>query len=273
MLITHGTDTLEETGYFLSLVTKSDKPVVMVGSMRPATAVSADGPANIYNGAAVAGSPEAKGRGTLISLNDEIHYARNVVKTDTTSVQTFRSLNRGPAGVVHTGTVEWFQRMDKKLGNTSEFSVDNLTTLPRVDIIYAHANMSADLIDAAIKNGAKGIVVAGVGDGNMTSSRARDAGQGGQGRGGGRPQHTAGFGHRAAEQRSERRQDGFRRVGGAHSRQGARPAAARADQDEGPAANPEDVLGVLTEHHLTAGGRKPSAAHFHQTKTARGSFT
>ncbi len=169
VLITHGTDTLEETGYFLSLVTKSDKPVVMVGSMRPATAVSADGPANIYNGAAVAGSPEAKGRGTLISLNDEIHYARNVVKTDTTSVQTFRSLNRGPAGVVHTGTVEWFQRMDKKLGNTSEFSVDNLTTLPRVDIIYAHANMSADLIDAAIKNGAKGIVVAGVGDGNMTA--------------------------------------------------------------------------------------------------------
>ena len=169
VLITHGTDTLEETGYFLSLVTKSDKPVVMVGSMRPATAVSADGPANIYNGAAVAGSPEAKGRGTLISLNDEIHYARNVVKTDTTSVQTFRSLNRGPAGVVHTGTVEWFQRMDKKLGNTSEFSVDKLTTLPRVDIIYAHANMSADLIDAAIKNGAKGIVVAGVGDGNMTA--------------------------------------------------------------------------------------------------------
>ena len=169
VLITHGTDTLEETGYFLSLVTKSDKPVVMVGSMRPATAVSADGPANIYNGVAVAGSPEAKGRGTLISLNDEIHYARNVVKTDTTSVQTFRSLNRGPAGVVHTGTVEWFQRMDKKLGNTSEFSVDKLTTLPRVDIIYAHANMSADLIDAAIKNGAKGIVVAGVGDGNMTA--------------------------------------------------------------------------------------------------------
>ena len=135
VLITHGTDTLEETGYFLSLVTKSDKPVVMVGSMRPATAVSADGPANIYNGVAVAGSPEAKGRGTLISLNDEIHYARNVVKTDTTSVQTFRSLNRGPAGVVHTGTVEWFQRMDKKLGNTSEFSIDKLTTLPRVDII------------------------------------------------------------------------------------------------------------------------------------------
>ncbi|HEY8122236.1 MAG TPA: type II asparaginase [Myxococcota bacterium] len=168
-LITHGTDTLEETSYFLSLVTKSDKPVVMVGSMRPATAVSADGPANIYNGVAAAIDPGARGRGVLVSLNDEIHYARNVVKTDTTSLQTFASLNRGPAGVVHTGKVRWFEPMDRKLGLASEFSVDGLEKLPRVDILYAHANMSADLIDAAIKGGAQGIVVAGVGDGNMTA--------------------------------------------------------------------------------------------------------
>ena len=168
-LITHGTDTLEETSYFLSLVTKSPKPVVMVGSMRPATAISADGPGNIYNGVAVAADPKAKGRGTLVSLNDEFHYARNIVKTDTTSVQTFESINRGPAGLVHTGTVEWFEPMDKKVGAQTEFSVDGLDKLPRVDIIYAHANMSADLIEAAVKNGAKGIVVAGVGDGNMTT--------------------------------------------------------------------------------------------------------
>ena len=169
VLITHGTDTLEETSYFLSLVTKSDKPVVMVGSMRPATATSADGPGNIYNGVAVATNPGAKGKGTLVVLNDTIHYARNVVKTDTTSVQTFESINRGPAGVVHTGKISWFEPMDKKLGNASEFSIDGLDKLPRVDVIYAHANMSADLIDAAIRNGAKGIVVAGVGDGNMTT--------------------------------------------------------------------------------------------------------
>ena len=169
VLVTHGTDTLEETSYFLSLVTKSPKPVVMVGSMRPATAISADGPGNIYNGVAVATSPGAKGKGTLVCLNDEFHYARNVVKTDTTSVQTFSSLNRGPAGLVHTGKVEWFEPMDKKLGAASEFSVDSLDKLPRVDIIYAHANMSADLIEAAVSNGAKGIVVAGVGDGNMTT--------------------------------------------------------------------------------------------------------
>jgi len=169
VLITHGTDTLEETSYFLSLVTKSDKPVVMVGSMRPATAVSADGPGNLYNGVAVAADPRARGKGPLVVLNDTIHFARNVVKTDTTSVQTFASINRGPAGRVNTGKVFWFEPMDKRLGPASEFSIDALDALPRVDIIYAHANMSADLIEAAVHNGAKGIVVAGVGDGNMTT--------------------------------------------------------------------------------------------------------
>jgi len=170
VLITHGTDTLEETSYFLSLVTKSDKPVVMVGSMRPATAVSADGPGNIYNGVAVLADRGARGKGTLVTLNDEIHYARNVVKTDTTSVQTFRSVNRGPAGVVHTGKIEWFEPMDRKVGNATEFSIAALEKLPRVDVLYAHANMSADLIEAAVENGAQGIVIAGVGDGNMTAA-------------------------------------------------------------------------------------------------------
>ncbi len=169
VLITHGTDTLEETSYFLSLVIKSQKPVVMVGSMRPATAVSADGPGNIYNSVAVAVDPRSRGRGTLVCLNDEIHYARNVVKTNTTSVQTFKSVNRGPAGVVHTGQIKWFEPMDRKVGADTEFSVQGLDGLPRVDIIYAHANMSVDLVEAAIDNGARGLVIAGVGDGNMTS--------------------------------------------------------------------------------------------------------
>jgi L-asparaginase len=92
-----------------------------------------------------------------------------VVKTDTTRVQSFKSLNRGPAGVVHTGKVEWFEPMDKKLGSATGFVVDGLDKLPRVDVIYAHANMSADLIDAAVSNGARGLVIAGVGDGNMTT--------------------------------------------------------------------------------------------------------
>lgn len=168
VIITHGTDTMEETGYFLDLVTKTDKPIVMVGSMRPATAISADGPSNLYNGVATAISPGAKGRGVMVVLNDQIDYARNVVKTNTSEVQTFRSVNRGPAGVSNTGVVTWFAPLDKKHGMTSEFSVDGLTTLPRVDIIYAHAGMNPDLIDAAVTLGAKGLIIAGVGGGNMT---------------------------------------------------------------------------------------------------------
>ncbi len=170
VVITHGTDTLEETSYFLQLVLKTDKPVVMVGSMRPATATSADGPANLYNAVAVATDDNARGRGVMVVLNDEIHSARNVIKTNTTSLQTFESPMRGPLGYVHTGKINWFERMNKRHTNQSEFSVDSLQTLPRVDIIYAHSNMSTDLIQAAIDRGAKGLVIAGVGDGNMSKA-------------------------------------------------------------------------------------------------------
>jgi L-asparaginase len=182
VVITHGTDTMEETAYFLDLAIKSEKPVVLVGSMRPATAISADGPGNLYNAVAVAASPAAKGRGVMVVLNDEVHSARNVTKTDTTNVDTFKSPNRGPVGLVHTGKIAWFEQMDRRHTTRSEFDVSGLAQLPRVDIIYAHANMSPDLIDAAVKDGAKGVVVAGVGDGNMTEpalaalSRAAKAG-------------------------------------------------------------------------------------------------
>jgi len=170
IVVTHGTDTMEETAYFLDLVIKSRKPVVLVGSMRPATAISADGPANLYNGVAVASDPAARGRGVLVVINDSIHFARNVVKTNTTNVETFASPNRGAAGLVASGSVTWFEQMDKRHTTDSEFNVKTLTALPRVDIIYAHSNMDATLINAAIAAGAKGIVVAGVGDGNMSKS-------------------------------------------------------------------------------------------------------
>jgi L-asparaginase len=168
IVITHGTDTLEETAYFLDLVVKSKKPVVMVGSMRPATAISADGPANLYSGVAVAAAPGARGRGVLVVLDDEIHSARNVIKTNTTSLGTFASPTRGPAGYVHSKKIDWFERMDKRNTTDSEFTVKNMNQLPRVDIVYAHANMDSTMINAALQAGAKGIVVAGVGDGNMT---------------------------------------------------------------------------------------------------------
>src|SRR4051812_10281845 len=168
VVITHGTDTMEETAYFLDLVVKSDKPVVLVGSMRPATAIGADGPANLYNGVATAADKGAKGRGVLVVLNDSIHSARNVIKTNTTNVETFASPSRGPAGLVNSGKIQWFEKMDKPHTAQTEFNVKNMKELPRVDIVYAHANMDATMIKAAIAAGAKGIVVAGVGDGNMT---------------------------------------------------------------------------------------------------------
>lgn len=170
VVITHGTDTLEETAYFLDLVVKSEKPVVLVGSMRPSTATSADGPANIYDAVAVAGSPQGRGRGVVVVLNDAIHAARNVTKTNTTNVETFESPNRGAAGLVHTGAVAWFEPMDKRHTTRSEFSVAGRNRLPRVEIVYAHSNMDATMIDAAIANGARGLVIAGVGDGNMSKS-------------------------------------------------------------------------------------------------------
>jgi L-asparaginase len=168
--ITHGTDTLEETSYFLHLVTKSDKPVVLTGSMRPSTAMSADGPLNIYNCVAIAADPTAKGRGVLVLIDDDIHSAHDVIKRHTTDVATFSSGEAGLAGAALFGKNIWYRTPAAIHTTKSEFSIAaNQTTLPRVDIIYAHANMSPDLITAAAKNGAKGIVIAGVGDGNMTA--------------------------------------------------------------------------------------------------------
>src|SRR4051794_904925 len=114
IVITHGTDTLEETAYFLDLVIKSNKPVVLVGSMRPATAISADGPGNLYAAVATAANPRASGRGVLVVMNDTIHNARDVVKTNTTSVDTFESPDRGPSGAVHGKTVSLYEPSDKR---------------------------------------------------------------------------------------------------------------------------------------------------------------
>lgn len=168
VVITHGTDTMEETAFYLNLTVKSENPVVLVGSMRPATAVSADGPANLYNAVAAAVDPKAKDRGVLVVMNDEIHYARNVEKKNTTNVETFASPERGPAGLINTGKITWFDPVNKKHTDDSEFSKKEVSKLPQVDIIYAHSNMNPDLIEAAVEDGAKGIVVAGVGDGNMS---------------------------------------------------------------------------------------------------------
>jgi L-asparaginase len=169
-VITHGTDTMEETAYFLNLVTKTDKPVVLVGSMRPSTAISADGPLNLYNAIAVAADPNARKRGVMLVMNDWIHSAQSLTKVSTTAVQTFMSPLHGLIGITSYGINDFYRYPDRKFGTGSEFSAKGVTTLPRVDIIYADADMKADLIEASIERGAKGIVIAGVGNGNMNKA-------------------------------------------------------------------------------------------------------
>jgi L-asparaginase len=169
VVITHGTDTMEETSYFLHLVVDSDKPVVMTGSMRPSTAMSADGPLNIYNAVALAADPRARGRGVLVAVNDDIHSAHDITKTHTTDVETFTSHEPGLVGVSLFGQDTFYRSPTEPHTRKSEFAGKVAGPLPRVDVIYAHAGMSPDLIDAAVSAGAKGLVIAGVGDGNMTS--------------------------------------------------------------------------------------------------------
>jgi len=140
--------------------------------MRPATAIGADGPANLYNAVALAANPEAKDRGPLVILNDEIHYAHEVQKTNSTQLDTFKSPNRGRAGVMNTGKTYFFSQNTTRHTKKSEFSVDGkgVNDLPYVEVVYSYANFGRDTIDFLVGKGVKGIVLAGVGDGNSTDT-------------------------------------------------------------------------------------------------------
>lgn len=166
VVVTHGTDTLEETAYFLNLVVKSDKPVVITGSMRPSTAISADGPSNILQAVTVAAAPQARGRGVMIVLNDRIGSARDTTKTDANSVDTFKSPGSGYLGTLINQVPHFETRVDRKHTVDTPFDVSKLTALPKVEILYGYQNDSGYLYDAAVANEAKGIVVAGVGAGS-----------------------------------------------------------------------------------------------------------
>ena len=170
IVITHGTDTIEETAYFLNLIVKTKKPVVLTAAMRPSTALSADGPLNFYNAVAVAANQAAGGRGVLVVINDWVHGASSLTKTSTTAVQTFLSPLRGLIGTVAYGNAEFYRGPVGRNTLDSEFSLDGVLALPRVDIIEAYENMDGTLINAAATAGAKGIVIAGVGNGNMTQA-------------------------------------------------------------------------------------------------------
>ncbi|EET80029.1 asparaginase II [Campylobacter showae] len=177
VVITHGTDTMEETAYFLNLVVKSDKPIVMVGAMRNSGSLSADGPLNIFNAVNVAMNKEAVGKGVMVVMNDEIHAAREVTKTNTTAVDTFKSPNSGKIGTVFYGNVKFYMNPTRKHTVNSAFDITKIKELPRVDIIYSHSNDNPDFVNLAVKNGAKGIINAGMGNGNPFPSALEALGE------------------------------------------------------------------------------------------------
>ena len=175
VVVTHGTDTMEESAFFLNLTVSSDKPVVMTGSMRPATAVSADGPLNLFNAVAVAAHDQARNRGVMVVMNDRIHEAHSLTKNHTTSVETFLSPVNGLMGTVIYGKPTWFRGPFRCHTRDSEFRLNPAVPLPRVDILYACIDMPHDYVQAAVNLGAKGLVIAGDGNGNMNQATLEEA--------------------------------------------------------------------------------------------------
>jgi L-asparaginase len=172
IVITHGTNTLEETAYFLNLTLKTDKPVVIVGSMRPASAVSADGYLNLINAVRVAADPQSRGCGCLGLMNDTIFNGRDVTKNSTYRVDAFVSRDLGPLGYADAdGKVIYYHRPLKRHTTDTEFDVRGLRSLPRVDIVLSYANADGVMIEAAAKAGAKGVVSAATGAGRPTPAQ------------------------------------------------------------------------------------------------------
>ncbi len=173
VVVTSGTDTLEETAYFLNLSVRTDKPVVVVGSMRNPSTLGYEGAANLLEAFRVAAEPASRGKGVLVVLNDEINAAREATKTDALRLQTFQSRGYGVLGVVDSDRVVYYRTGVKRHTAASEFDVASLKELPRVDVIMVYQGASGDLIKAAVDQGAKGIVIASAGAG-ATSGTQRD---------------------------------------------------------------------------------------------------
>jgi L-asparaginase len=171
IVVTHGTNTLEETAYFLNLTVRHDRPVVVVGAQRPATAISADGPLNLLNAIRTAATPEARGKGVLVVMNDEINSARDATKTNTYRVETFRSPELGFLGYVDADKVSFYRASTRRHTSRTEFDVSQLRDLPKVDIVYTYAQPTTDVIQALVASGVKGLVFAGTGAGALTTSQ------------------------------------------------------------------------------------------------------
>ena len=168
VVITHGTDTMEETAYYLHLVVKSEKPVVLVGAMRPSTAMSADGPNNLYNAVALAGSKNAWRKGVLIVMNDTIHSAREVTKASTFLTDAFQAPGLGALGYIQSDVAHFYKEPTGRHTINSRFCTARIDELPKVDIAYGYANVTRVAIDAFVSDGSQGIIYAGTGNGSLT---------------------------------------------------------------------------------------------------------
>ena len=169
IVVTHGTNTLEETAYFLNLTLKTDRPVVLVGSMRPSSAISADGYLNVVNAVRVAADPASRGRGCLVVMNDTIFSGREVTKNSTYRVQAFQSRDMGPLGFADAdGKVIYYHLPARRHTVETEFDVQSEQSLPRVDVVLSYVGVDGTMIRAAVAAGAKGIVSASTGAGRPT---------------------------------------------------------------------------------------------------------
>lgn len=169
-VITHGSDTLEETAYFLNLTLKTDRPVVLTGSMRPASSLSADGPMNLRQAVTLAAHEEARGQGVLVAFADLVYGARDVRKASTFRTEAFSSLDFGCLGYMAEGLPRFYQESTKRHTLACGFDIDGIDELPRVDVLYFNVDANPDIIDRCIEGGARGIVVAGAGAGCYSST-------------------------------------------------------------------------------------------------------
>ncbi|MBJ2125126.1 type II asparaginase [Flavobacterium sp. IB48] len=167
IVITHGTDTQEETAYFLSLTSRYDKPVIITGSMRPATAISADGPKNLFDAVTLAASKQAANSGVLLVFNEYIFSGRAALKTSTTHLNAFTAPNSGPIGQVYDGKVVMYEKILRKTNKDTPFDITGLKTLPEVAVVELYADAPATAINAYVNSGVKGIVTGGLGNGNL----------------------------------------------------------------------------------------------------------
>ncbi len=165
IVITHGTDTMEETAYFLNLVIHTLKPIVLTGAMRPVNAVSADGLKNLYNAVVLAANLESTNKGVLVTLNDVIHHARDVTKINVSTVDAFESPELGILGYISDNSIHYYRQVTKRHTHQTEFCIKDISKLSKVHIVYGYVGNNAAMVNACVADGAEGIISAGVGRG------------------------------------------------------------------------------------------------------------